>query len=226
MNLILSLVSTIIYLVNIILGFSISFIIINKLYISKEFSKEKNFHLYNDLFSWEMFFIFLGIETILKIFSLFILTNNGILHLITRISVLILFFPFWNKIIHLEKVMNKITYERHYFAGIIPFFIVLILGFTDLTNLTLIVIFICSTFFPFLIFFTCIRNTGTTSNRVIQIITGAISILIGFLLRPEIMSELVGYPITSLDYMNIVASLLRMMGIFLIFSSFRKEIFD
>ena len=223
MNLILLLVGIIIYLVNIVLGFSISFIIINKLYISKKFSKEKNFHFYNDLFSWEMFFIFLGIESILKVFSLFILANNVILPLITRISVLFLFFPFWNKIIHLEKVMNKITYERHYFAGIIPFIIVLVLGFTSLTNLSLIVIFACSTFFPFLVFFTFLRNTGTTRNQVIQIIIGAISILIGFLLRPEIMSELLGYTTTLLDYLNIVASLLRMVGIFLIFNSFRKE---
>ncbi len=226
MSLIPSLIGTIIYLVNIILSFSISIIIIDKLYISKKFSKEKNFHFYNDLFSWEMFFIFIGIENILKFLSLFISTNNGILNLFIRIRILILFFPFWNKIIHLEKVMNKITYERHYFAGIIPFFIVLVLGFTSLTNLSLIVIFICSTFLPFLVFFIFLKNTGTSRNLVIKIISGAISIVIGFLLRPEIINELVGYPNTLLDYMNIVAPILTIMGILLIFDSFRKEILD
>ncbi len=226
MSLIPLLLATILYLVNMILSFSISIIIIDKLYISKKFSKEKNFHFYNDLFSWEMFFIFIGIENVLKILSLFISTNNGILNLFIRIRILILFFPFWNKIIHLEKVMNKITYERHYFAGIIPFFIVLVLGFTSLTNLSLIVIFICSTFLPFLVFFIFLKNTGTSRNLVIKIISGAISIVIGFLLRPEIINELVGYPNTLLDYMNIVAPILTIMGILLIFDSFRKEILN
>ncbi len=226
MSLIPSLIGTIIYLVNIILSFSISIIIIDKLYISKKFSKEKNFHFYNDLFSWEMFFIFIGIENVLKIISFFILTNNGILNLFIRIRILILFFPFWNKIIHLEKVMNKITYERHYFAGIIPFFIVLVLGFTSLTNFFLIVIFVCSTFLPFLLFFTFLKNTGASRNLVIKIISGAIIIVLGFLLRPEIITVLVGYPNASLDYMNIVAPILTIMGILLIFDSFRKKIFN
>jgi len=225
MSSVLLLVGTILYLVNVILALSISFIIINKLYISKKFSKEKNFHFYNDLFSWEMFFIFIGIETTLKILSLFVSTNNGILNLLIRIRVLILFFPFWNKIIHLEKIMNKITYERHYFAGIIPFFIVLVLGFTSLTNFSLIVIFACSTFLPFLFFFIFLKNTGTSRNLVIKIISGAIFIVIGFLIRPEIINELVGYPNASLDYMNIVAPILTIMGILFIFDSFRKEIF-
>ena len=226
MSVFLLLVSIEIYLVNVILVFSISFIIINKLYISKKFSKEKNFHFYNDLFSWEMFFIFIGIETILKILSLFTSTNNGIINLFIRIRVLILFFPFWNKIIHLEKVMNKITYERHYFGGIIPFFIVLVLGFTSLTNSSLIVIFVYSTFLPFLFFFTFLKNTGSSRNLVIKIISGAIFIVISFLLGPDIINELVGYPTTSLDYMNIVAPLLTIMGVLLIFDSFRKEIFN
>ncbi|HEC41008.1 hypothetical protein LCGC14_1020240 [marine sediment metagenome] len=226
MSLIPLLLATILYLVNMILSFSISIIIIDKLYISKKFSKEKNFHFYNDLFSWEMFFIFIGIENVLKILSLFISTNNGILNLFIRIRILILFFPFWNKIIHLEKVMNKITYERHYFAGIIPFFIVLVLGFTSLTNFSLIIIFACSTFIPFLFFFTFLKNTGTSRNLVIKIISGAISIVIGFILRPEMIKELVGYLNTSLDYMNIVAPILTIMGILLIFDSFRKEIFN
>jgi len=223
MNLSILLMSTILYLVNVIVAFSISFLIINKLYISKKFSKEKNFHFYNDLFSWEMFFIFIGIETILKIFTLFMPPSNGILNLFIRIRVLILFFPFWNKIIHLEKVMNKITYERHYFAGIIPFFIVLMLGFTSLTNFSLIVIFACSTFLPFLVFFIFVKNPGTSRNQVLKIISGTIFIVVSFLLTPEIINNLVGYTNTSLDYMNIITPLLTLMGFLLIFDSFRKE---
>ena len=120
-------ISIIIYLINIVLSLSIAIIIINKLYISKKFSKEKDFHHYNDLFSWEMFFIFIGIENVVKILSIIITVNTEISNLLLKIRILIIFIPFWFKIIHLEKIMDKITYEKHHLAGIIPFAIVLIL---------------------------------------------------------------------------------------------------
>ena len=54
----------IIYLVNIALSLVFAVIIIDKLYISKKFFKDKNFHFYNELFSWEMFYFIIGIENI------------------------------------------------------------------------------------------------------------------------------------------------------------------
>ena len=123
-------IGVILFLVNVVLSISIALIIINKLYISKKFSKEKDFHFYNDLFSWEIFFFIIAIENLMKIFSVSLPIDLIIYDFLLRARILLLFFPFWNKIIHLEKVMNKITYERHYFAGIIPLIIILLLSFT------------------------------------------------------------------------------------------------
>ncbi|MHA1478690.1 MAG: hypothetical protein ACTSPU_10865, partial [Promethearchaeota archaeon] len=107
-------IGVILFLVNVVLSISIALIIINKLYISKKFSKEKDFHFYNDLFSWEIFFFIIAIENLMKIFSVSLPIDLIIYDFLLRARILLLFFPFWNKIIHLEKVMNKITYERHY----------------------------------------------------------------------------------------------------------------
>ena len=108
------------YLATIILSIIFALIIINKLYISKRISKIEDFHHYNDLFSWEMFFFNIVIICILRLIVLFITLIPLISFLISRITIILYFFPVWNKIIHLEKVMNKITYEKHYFAGLIP----------------------------------------------------------------------------------------------------------
>ena len=90
----------ILYLLNVVLSIIFTIIIIDKLYISKKFTKEKDFHLYNDLFSWEIFYIFIGIENLMKVLSIFIINNIEISNLLLRIRILIMFFPFWNKIIH------------------------------------------------------------------------------------------------------------------------------
>ena len=220
-------IGALIYLVNIFLSLILAITIIDKLYISKKFSKEKDFHFYNDLFSWEMFYIFIGIENILKILSLFISSNNEISNLLLRIRVLILFFPFWNKIIHLEKVMDKITYKRHYYAGVIPIIIILLVGFTNLTNIILIYIFFATTLGPFLFFFTFFKNTGTPRKKTLIIISGALFIGLGYLFRPEILDGYVGISET-LDLLivltNITAPISFIIGTLLIFDSFRKEL--
>lgn len=222
MNLIL--ISTSIYIANIILSFILAVIIIDKLYISKKFSKENDFHFYNDLFSWEMFYIFIGIENIIAIISLFISSNILISYIFLRIRILILFFPFWTKMFHLEKVMNKITYERHYFAGIIPLILVLVLGVTNLPNKILIVIFFGTTFIPFLILLIFFKNTGTKGAKTLKIISGSIFIGIGYIFKPEIMAGYLGIT-ESLDILiMLTAPILFIIGLLLIFESYRKEL--
>ncbi len=162
----LVIISAILYSVSAVLSIMFALLIINKLYISKKFTKERDFHFYNDLFSWEMFYFFIGFENIIKILSVFFLTNIGISNLLLRIRILILFFPFWNKIIHLEKVMNKITYERHYFAGVIPFIIVILLGFTSLRNFVLIMIFFGTSLIPYIILVIFLKNLEATTKRL------------------------------------------------------------
>ncbi|MFX1481249.1 MAG: hypothetical protein ACFFCI_24475, partial [Promethearchaeota archaeon] len=75
-NLSVSIISTIIYICIIASVFLVAAIIVNRLYVSKKFSKSENFDLYNDLFSWETFFISIGIVNVIEIVLLFIRFNN------------------------------------------------------------------------------------------------------------------------------------------------------
>jgi len=213
--LVLVLIGVLLILVNAVLSISIALVIINKLYISKKFSKEKDFHFYNDLFSWEIFFFVIAIENLLKILSVFLPIDFITYDLLLRIRILLLFFPFWNKIIHLEKVMNKITYERHYFAGLIPLVIILLLSFTGLPNIILIYILICSSLIPYLLFIILLKNVGTPKQKSLKVISGVILIGLGSILRPEIF---------FIDLMNITSPIMLIIGTLLIFDSFRKEI--
>jgi len=209
------LIGALLFLVNAVLSISLAFIIINKLYISKKFSKEKDFHFYNDLFSWEIFFLIIAIENIMRILSVSLPVDFMTNDLLLRIRILLLFFPFWNKIIHLEKVMNKITYERHYLAGIIPFIIVLLLSFTGLPNIILIYILTSTSFIPYLFFLIFLKNTGTSNRKSLKVISGVIFIGLGSILKPGIF---------SINLMNIASPIILIIGTMLIFDSFRREI--
>jgi hypothetical protein len=213
----IELIGTLSFLANVVLSLLIASIIITKLYISKKFSKEKDFHFYNDLFSWEIFFLVIAIENLLKILSFFLLVDSVNYDLLLRIRILLLFFPFWNKIIHLEKVMNKITYEKHYLAGIIPFIIILLLSFTSLPNILLIYILISTSFIPYLLFLLLLKNTGTSKLKSLKVFSGVTLIGLGNILKPEIF---------LINLINITSPIILLIGTMLIFDSFRKEIFD
>jgi hypothetical protein len=114
-NFSISIISIIIYLFNIVSVFIFASIIINRLYISKKFSKSKNFNLYNDLFSWEAFFISIGIVNVIEIILSFLAFSNILTYYLFKIIILIMFTAFFMKIIHVEKIMRIITYERHYY---------------------------------------------------------------------------------------------------------------
>ena len=212
----LIILSSLLLITNIVVSLLISLVIIQKLYISKKFSKENDFHLYNDLFSWEIFFLIVVIENLMNIVSNWLPKNYGVYTLLIRIRILLLFFPFWNKIIHLEKIMNKITYERHYFAGIIPFIFVLILGFTNLPNIILIWIFLISSLIPYLLLLIFYKNTGTTREKTIKIGLGVVCIGLGSIFIPEIL---------ILSIFNIISPILLTLGSLLILDSFRKKLF-
>ena len=210
------LIGALLLLGNVFLSIYIALIIVNKLYISKKFSKEKDFHFYNDLFSWEVFFFIIAIENLIKIFSVSLPIDVVAYDFLLRIKILLMFFPFWNKIIHLEKIMNKITYEKHYFAGLIPFVIVLLLSFTGLPNIILLYILICSSFLPYLLFLVLLKNTGTPKQKSLEVISGVILIGLGSFFRLEIF---------LIDLINIISPIILIIGTILIFDSFRKEIF-
>ena len=210
------LIGALLFLANVVLSILIAIIIINKLYISKKFTKEKDFHFYNDLFSWEIFFFIIAIENLMKILSVSLPIDFGTYDFLLKIRILLLFFPFWNKIIHLEKVMNKITYEKHYLAGIIPLIMILVLSFTGLPNITLIYIFTSTSFIPYLLFLILLKNAGTPKQKSLKVISGVIFIGLGNIFRPEIF---------LINLMNIISPIILIIGTMLIFDSFRKEIF-
>ena len=209
-------IGSLLLLVNAVLSILIALNIINMLYISKKFSKEKDFHFYNDLFSWEIFFFIIAFENIIKILSVSLPIDSFTYDVLLRIRILLMFFPFWNKIIHLEKVMNKITYSRHYLAGIIPFILVLLLSFTGLQGTILMSILVITSFIPYLLFLVFLRNTGTTIHKSLKLISGVILIGLGSIFKPEIF---------LINFLNIVSPILLIIGTMLIFDSFRKEIF-
>ena len=212
----LELIGALLFLVNVILSVSTALIIINKLYISKKFSKEKDFHFYNDLFSWEIFFFIIAIENIVKILSVSIPLDFMTYDLLLRIRILLLFFPFWNKIIHLEKVMNKITYKRHYLAGIIPFIMILLLSFTSLPNIILICILTSTSFIPYLVLLILLKNTGISKQKSLKIFVGVILIGLGSIFKSEIF---------LIELLNITSPIILIIGTIFNFDSFRKEIF-
>ncbi|MFX0144572.1 MAG: hypothetical protein ACFE9C_10885, partial [Candidatus Hodarchaeota archaeon] len=162
-----------------------------------------------------------------KIISIFLLYSHVISFILLRVRILIFFFPFWTKIIHLEKIMNKITYERHYYAGIIPLIITLILGFTNISNIILIFIFFCTTFSLFLILFIFYKNTGTKRSKTLKIIFGTIFLGMGYLFKPELLEGYIGISeiLEILKLLsNIIVPILFIIGLLLIFDSYRKEL--
>ncbi|MFX0008208.1 MAG: hypothetical protein ACFFAV_15975 [Candidatus Hermodarchaeota archaeon] len=123
--------------------------------------------------------------------------------------------------------MDKITYERHYYAGIIPLIITLVLAFTNISNLILILIFLFTTFSLFLILFIFFKNTGTKRSKTLKIIFGTLILGVGYLFKPEILegyigiSEIVEILIILSD---IVVPILFIIGLLLIYDSYRKEL--
>jgi hypothetical protein len=212
LNVDIILISTIFYLVNIALAIIVAAMIINKLYISKKFSKENDFHLYNDLFSWEMFFIFIGIANLITIISTMISFSPEISKFFNKINFFLLFNAFWIKIIHLERVMDKVTYEKHFIPGVIPIILLILILFIELPYFTLILIFIAGALIPYLFLIIFLKNRETSKLKTVKIIIG--TVLIGFV---YILTLII------LDSMKIVVPISFILGTLIIFESFRKE---
>jgi hypothetical protein len=213
----LILIGALVYLSNAVLSILIALIIINKLYISKKFSKKNEFHFYNDLFSWEIFFFFIAADNLLKILSVFLHVDDLTSDILLKIRILIVFIPFWSKIIHLEKVMDKITYERHYIGGLIPIIMIFLLVITGLPNEILAWSFFITTFIPYILFAIFLQNTGTSTKKSLKVISGLILVGLACILRPEILDLYI--------VVSIATPLALIIGTLLLFASFQKELF-
>lgn len=171
-----------------------------------------------------MFYFFVGFENIIEIISLFTFSNIFLSYLFLRIRILIVFIPFWNKIFHSEKVMNIITYERHYFAGIIPLILILALAFTSLPNIILIFIFLGTTFIPYIIFLIIFKNTGTKKTKTLKLIFGSLFIGLGIAFKPEIVGGYLGISEILDALIWLTAPISFIIGSLIIFESFRREL--
>lgn len=214
------------YIANIVFSLFISISIIERLYISKKYNKEDNFHLYNNLFSWELSFILISISNVLQIISSMI-TNNYVFSIIMlKISILLIINVFWGNIIHSEKVMDIITYERHILAGFIPMIMLIVLFFLNLEFI--ILIFLLISLFPYIIITLFLKNTGQIVKKSINICFGAIFIGMGLIFHPEVLKSFIGFqtiPENLLSMMNIIAPISFIIGTMLIFNVIRKDIF-
>ena len=216
-------ITVVLYLVNIAFSFMISFIIIHRLYIKKKFSKEQHFHFYNDLFSWEAFFFMMGISSIIAIFSTIYSSNISICIILLKLRFFLLLIAYWNKIIHLEEVMEKITYERHYIGGIVPMALGIILFFIDMPIYMFSFIVLCCSLVPYLLLLFIFKKNRVTKKKFLFILTGVLLIAIGSILVKEMLIFLLDDP-NLLDFFNFLAPILYIIGTFSILESFRKEI--
>jgi len=120
--------------------------------------------------------------------------------------------------------MNKITYEKHYFAGIIPLALILILAFTPISNFVLIIIFLLSTFLPYFVLFIYSKHETVKKKKMIITLLGVFFIIIGFVLIPETEEFFGVISALLVNSINIASVSSFLIGNLLIFSSFRKEL--
>jgi len=123
--------------------------------------------------------------------------------------------------------MDKITYERHYFAGLIPFLIILLIGFTGMQYFILILIFLVVSLMPFILLTIILKNSFSTRKKISEVIVGSIFIGLGFIFRPEILinnPDLNGTLNLLIGFTNITAPVSLIIGISFIFNSFRKDL--
>ncbi len=182
-------IKTIVLIINVIISLFVAINIINNLYISKNYTKHDDFHLYNDLFSWESFFIIIAIANILEIISLLFITDEGILNILLKARMLILYISFLMKIVHIEQIMNIITYERHQIVVMIPMVILIILAALNIGAYTLFFILIFTTFIPYIILISVLKSSIRDNKEKINLVIGSIFIASGITGSYEIFKE-------------------------------------
>lgn len=207
----ISIIGAIIYLLNVISVFIFAFIIVDRLYISKKYNKNDNFDLYNDLFSWETFFISTGIINVLSIVVLFLPMNTTVSYFLFKLIILVLFTAFFMKIVHTQKIMKIITYERHYYSGIVLIPIIVLLLIFNIPLLSLIMIFIVGSLIPFLIFFSFLRNREISVKSSMTICIGAIFLSSGCILSAGYVT----------NFIMLIAPISFIVGSLLIYHSIR-----
>ncbi|MEJ2293819.1 MAG: hypothetical protein P8Y23_03540 [Candidatus Lokiarchaeota archaeon] len=203
----ISIIGAVIYLINIISVLIFAYIIIDRLYISKKYNKSDNFDLYNDLFSWETFFISTGIVNMLSFISLLLSLGPIFSNFIFKILILVMFSAFFMKIVHTEKIMKIITYERHYYSGIVLIPIIVLLLIFNIPLLSLLLIFIVGSLIPFLVFFSFLRNRDLSMKNSIKICIGAIILSVGCILSAGYATNFIMFN----DFMQILSNIVKII---------------
>ncbi|MHA1145766.1 MAG: hypothetical protein ACTSRW_13585 [Candidatus Helarchaeota archaeon] len=187
-----------------------------------------------NLRTWSAFFLILITANVLTLIWRFLMADFLIINILERISNVLVISASFIKIIHVEKVINKMKYYKGYYFTIILAIVIFILAFID-PNLLKVVspfqtFFIAISFagysiFPIIYFYVSIKSSDNELRyNGLKVSAGAVFIGLGVVIRPQ---NLIGYvnipPVCYfIDWFYITAPISIIIGIILIYDSFRR----
>ena len=188
-----------------------------------------------NIITWIIFLVCIGIANILNIIWRFGITNFIIAKFIEFISQVILYSGILIKIINIEQGINRSNFYRGYYFSIIDIISVAygIIIYPIITGVGVLqIIYIILTIAGFLVFpgifiYMAIKTTGTARKRALLVVFGAFSIGIGLFLQPQnIANYIEGIPNSEqfIVMITIICPILVLLGVTLIFISFRNTI--
>jgi len=223
-----------------VLFLGIACYILYRLYIKKEIkSRETERGNINNLITWALFFLLMGIGHLLKIIVSLHSINGTILEslesLLEKIDLIIIFSAFLIKIIYLEHVIVKMNLTKRYFFSIFFIIVIILMIFIDydaITETGLIQVVFLSLFvigysiLPFLYLYLAIKTSGINRINAFKVSIGTLLFGLFSLLQVD---NLIGYYGESnflniwIETLYITGPLGVIIGSLLIFDSFRKR---
>jgi len=214
--------------------------ILYRLYIKREIrSKETERGNINNLITWALFFLLMGIGHLLKIInsinSIDGTFSESLESTLEKIDLLFIFSAFLIKIIYLEHVIITMDVRKRYFFSILVLLVIIITIFIDFDAITeagliqavfLILSTIGYSILPFLYLYLAIKTSGVNRKNAFKVSTGALFFLIFSLLQVD---NAVGYYGESdilnqiIESMYIIGPSGVIIGSLLILDSFRKK---
>ncbi len=180
---------------------------------------------------WGFFFLLLLISNILILTWRFAISDFLVADILERVANALFYFAIFIRVVDIEKrVLNR----KIYYFSIILGIIVLINLFVAPSILKIIspwqVAFLVSVIigysvFPIVFFSLSRRSTGKIRTDAFKVSAGAIFLALGYLFRPENLEAYRIYPFlnTIIDLFYISAPIVIIIGILLIYDSFRKK---
>lgn len=180
--------------------------------------------------TWGYFLLILVISNILIVLWRFAISDSLIVDVVERCANALFYFACFIKVFDIEK--RGLKKKRYFFSYII--WIIIVLNLIVLPSFLKIIsplqiAFICIitigySVFPIVYFIVSRQATGDVRRNALKVSAGAIFLALGYLFRPE---NLVAYRVTPIlnaiiDCFYITAPISIIIGILLIYDSFRK----